>query len=50
MIQLTLTLKVTIAQVVETPVTVNNTTIQNYTHSDDHIQPTQLWNVVFCCC
>ena len=41
MIQLTLTLKVTIAQVVETSVTVNNNSpIQDYVHPDDHTQPT----------
>ena len=37
MIQLTLTLKITTAQVVETSVTVN---IQDYVHLDDHTQPT----------
>ena len=35
-IQLTLTLKMTTAQVVETSVTVNN----NYVHPDDQTQPT----------
>ena len=41
MIQLTLTLKMTTAQVVETLVMVNNNSpIQNYVHPDDHIQPT----------
>ena len=36
MIQLTLTLKMTTAQVVETPVTVNNNSpIQDYVHADD---------------
>ena len=40
-IQLTLTLKMTTAQVVETSVTVsNNGPIQNYVHPDDHTQPT----------
>ena len=39
MIQLTLTLKVT-AQVVETLVTVNNGSIQDFVHPDDHAQPT----------
>ena len=40
MIQLTLTLKVTTSQVVETSVTVNNNSpIQDYVHSDDHAQP-----------
>ena len=41
MTQLTLTLKMTTAQVVETSVTVNNNSpIQDYVHPDDHIQPT----------
>ena len=41
MIQLTLTLKMTIAQVVETSVTVNNNSpIQDYVHLDDQTQPT----------
>ena len=36
-----LTLKVTMAQVVETPVTVNrNSPIQDYVHADNHTQPT----------
>ena len=36
-----ITLKMTTAQVVETPVTVNNNNpIQNYVHPDDHTQPT----------
>ena len=42
-IQLTLTLKMTTAQVVETSVTVNsvyNSAIQNYVYSDDHAEPT----------
>ena len=40
-IQLTLTLKMTTAQVVETSVTVNNNSpIQDYIHPDDHTQPT----------
>ena len=34
--QLTLTLKMTTAQVVETSVTVNNSPIQDYDHPDDH--------------
>ena len=39
--QLTLTLKMTTAQVVETSVTVNNnSTIQDYVHPDDQTQPT----------
>ena len=41
MIQLTLILKMTTAQVVETSVTVNNNSpIQDYVHLDDHNQPT----------
>ena len=41
MIQLTLTLKMTTAQVVETSVTVNNNSpIQDYVHPDDQSQPT----------
>ena len=40
-IELTLTLKMTTAQFVETSVTVNNNSpIQNYVHPDDHAQPT----------
>ena len=40
-IQLTLTLKMTTAQVVETSVTVhNNNPIQEYVHPDDKTQPT----------
>ena len=40
-IQLTLTLKTTTAQVVETSVTVNNNSpIQDYVHPDDQTQPT----------
>ena len=38
MIQLTLTLKMTTSQVVETSVTVSPT--QDYVHPDDHTQPT----------
>ena len=37
--QLTLTLKMTTAQVVETSVTVNNSPIQDYVHPDDQTQP-----------
>ena len=41
LIQLTMTLKTTTTQVVETSVTVNNNRpIQNYIHPDDHTQPT----------
>ena len=40
MIQLTLTLKMTTAHVVETSVTVNNSPIQDYVHPDDQTQPT----------
>ena len=39
MIQLTLTLKMTTAKVVETSVTVNNSRVQDYVHLDDHTQP-----------
>ena len=40
-IQLTLTLKMTTAQVVETSVTVNNNSaIQDYVHLDEQTQPT----------
>ena len=40
-ILLTLTLKMTTAQVVETSVTVNNNSpIQDYVHPDNHTQPT----------
>ena len=40
MMRLTLTLKMTTAQVVKTSVTVNNSPIQDYVHSDDQTQPT----------
>ena len=41
MIQLTLTLKMTTAQVFETSVTVNNNIpIEDYVHPDDQTQPT----------
>ena len=40
MIELTLTLKETTAQIVQTSVTVNNSSIQDYVHADDHAQPT----------
>ena len=41
MIQLTLTLKMTTAQVVETSVTVNNNSaIQDYVHLDNQTPPT----------
>ena len=40
-IQLTMTLKMTTAQVVETLVTVkNNGSIQDFVHPDDYTQPT----------
>ena len=43
-IQLTLTLKMTTAQVVETSVTVNNNSpIQDYVHPDDQTQPFEMW-------
>ena len=38
-IQLSFTLKMTSAQVVETSITVNSNPIQDYTHPDDHISP-----------
>ena len=38
--QLTLTLRMTTTQVVETSVPVNNSPIQDYFHPDDHTQPT----------
>ena len=42
-IQLTLTLKMTTAQVVETSVTVNNNSpIQDYVHPDDQTQPFEM--------
>ena len=48
MIQLTLTLKMTTAQVVETPVTVNkNSPIQDYVHPEDDTQPTYGSNLSF---
>ena len=40
LIQITLTLKMTTAQVAETSVTANNSPIQDYVHRDDHTQPT----------
>ena len=40
MIQLTLTLKMTTAQVLEPSLTINNSSIQDYVHADDHSQPT----------
>ena len=41
MIHLTLTLKMTTAQVIETSVTVNNNSpIQDYVHPDNQTQPT----------
>ena len=47
MIQLTLTLKVTITQVVETSVSVNNSPIQDYNHLDDYAQATYEMSVEF---
>ena len=42
-VQLTLTLKMTTAQVVETSVTVNNNSpIQDYVHPDDQTQPFEM--------
>ena len=47
MIQLTLTLNMTTAQVVETSVTVNNNSpIQDYVHPDDQTQPFELSNML----
>ena len=40
MIKLTLTLKMTTAQVVETSVIANNSRIQDYVHPDDHVPST----------
>ena len=48
-IQLTLTLKLTPAQVVESSVTVNNSPVQDYVHSDDHAQPTYYTNLQLLC-
>ena len=46
-IQLTLTLKMTRAQVVETSVTVNNNSpIQDYVQRGDQTQRTYFWNTV----
>ena len=43
MIQLTLTLKMTTTQLVETSVTVNNNSpIQDYVHPDDQTQPLEM--------
>ena len=56
MIQLTLTLKMTTAQVVETSVTVNDSPFQDYIHLDGHTQPTYekdgnsnhlMWNILW---
>ena len=47
MIQLILTVKITTAQVVETSVTVNNSSLKGYVHSDDHTQPTYEMNPGF---
>ena len=41
--ELTLTLRMTTVQVVETSVTDNNSAIQDYIHPDDHTQPTYEW-------
>ena len=47
MIQLTLPLKITTAEVVETSVTVNNNSpIQDYVHPDDQTQPTFINSMV----
>ena len=46
-IQLTLTLKMTTAQVVETSVTVNNNSpIQDYVHPDDQTQPFENYKII----
>ena len=46
-IQLTLTLKMTTAQVVEMSVTVNNNSpIQDYVHPDDQTQPFELTIII----
>ena len=57
MIQLTLTLKMTTVQVVETSVTVNNNSpVQHYIHPDGHTQRTyendswvQTFHIIFFC-
>ena len=41
-----MTLKMTTAQVVETSVTVTNSSFQNYTHPDDHTTRTTVYCVV----
>ena len=43
-----MTLKMTTAQVVETSVTVTNSSFQNYTHPDDHT--TRTLKLLFCFC
>ena len=49
MIQLTLTLKMTTAQVVETSVTVNdNSPIQDYVNPDDQTQPASYYGEAIC--
>ena len=49
-IQLTLTMKMTTAQVVEMSVTVNNNSpIQDYVHPDDQTQPTLLLLLLLLC-
>ena len=47
MIQLTLNLKMTITQVVETSVSVNNSPIKDYNHLDNYAQPTYEMSVEF---
>ena len=48
MIQLTLTLKMTTTQDVETSVTVNNNSpIQDYAHPDDQTQPFDIFLYLF---
>ena len=48
-IQLTLTLKMTTAQVVESSVTVNNSPIQDYVHPDNNSKPTYYTNLQLLC-
>ena len=45
-IQLTLTLKMTTAQVFETSVTVNNSPIQDYVHPDNRTQPIYFHSII----
>lgn len=45
--QLALTLKVNTAQVVEKSVSVNKSLIQDYSHPEDHISPTEDSQFIF---